>query len=280
MNCRLLTAAGALLPVLTLSAAEPKPASPAVPMQHSILDVVAAGGVMMYPLALLSVAGVVLILIYMLTIRRSAVVSDRFMSTVEIMLRQRDYRGLLGHAGHQNECMARITQRTLEFVTANQDVSFEGIRDVAQTEGSRQVGMLTSRITYLAEIGAIAPMVGLLGTVIGMIKAFLEIASGQVQGVRQMGLAEGVSEALVATAFGLSISIVALVAYAMFRGRLQKRVSELECATTHFVALLNAQAQRGQASLAQPAAYRAREDYAMPTPLPLGAEQRPDLHGI
>ena len=60
--------------------------------------------------------------------------------------------------------------------------SFENVREVAQTEGSRQAGMLTSRITYLADIGSIAPMVGLLGTVIGMIKAFIEISAGGSQG--------------------------------------------------------------------------------------------------
>jgi biopolymer transport protein ExbB len=180
--------------------------------------------------------------------------------------------------------VARITQKTLDFMNANPGSSFENIREVAQAEGSHQAGLLTSRITYLADIGAIAPMVGLLGTVFGMIEAFYRISSGEVAGVREMGMAEGVSKALIATAGGLAISIPSLTFYSIFRGRVQKYVSELEAAATHFIALLHAQFEREAA--AQPAHFqtapmqqRGREDYAMPVASPLSGE-RPDLHGI
>lgn len=280
MNCRLLTAAGLLLPVFTLSAADAAPAAgtAAAVTKIDLFQVVAAGGMMIYPLALLSVIGVVLILIYLLTIRRNAVVSDRFMNLAESLLRKRDYLGLLNYSHRKNECIARITQKTLDFVINNPGIPFENVREVAQTEGSRQAGVLTSRVTYLADIGAIAPMIGLLGTVIGMIKAFLEIAAGKVPGVREMGLAQGVSEALIATAFGLAISILALSFYSFFRGRVQKIIAELEAAATHLVALLHAQFERQPQPSYNPA-QRPREDYAMPGPAPLGFD-RPDLHGI
>ena len=84
-------------------------------------------------------------------------------------------------------------------------------------------------------------MVGLLGTVFGMIEAFIEISTGDVHGVRQMGLAEGVSKALIATAGGLAISIPALAFYSIFRGRVHKYVSQLEAAATHLLILLHAQ---------------------------------------
>ena len=123
-------------------------------------------------------------------------------------------------------------------------------------------------------------MVGLLGTVFGMIEAFMQIYSGQVQGVREMGLAEGVSKALIATAGGLAISIPALAFYSIFRGRVQKYGSELEAAATYFIALLHAQYERLPAQpYVAPAQQRAREDYAMPVASPLAGD-RPDLHGI
>ena len=126
----------------------------------------------------------------------------------------------------------------------------------------------------------VAPMIGLLGTVIGMIKAFLEISNGGKQGVREMGLAEGVSEALIATACGLAISILAFVFYSIFRARVQKFVCELEAAATHLVALLHMQFDRQSVpTYAAPSQQRAREDYAMPVASPLGGE-RQDLHGI
>lgn len=235
---------------------------------------------MMYPLGIMSVITVLLIVVFLLTIRRNAVVSDRFMNTAESLIRKRDYLGLIGFCHRRNECMARVTQKTLDFMTANPGASFESVRDVAQVEGSHQAGMLTSRITYLADIGGIAPMVGLLGTVMGMIKAFIEISAGEGTGVRQMGLAEGVSEALIATAGGLAISIPALAFYSIFRGRVQKYVSELEAAATHFIAILQSQLERQPtAQPFVPQVQRAREDYAMPVASPLVGE-RPDLHGI
>ena len=282
MNCRLLTATGTFLPVLTLSAAEAAaPAagtSTAAATQIDFLNIVAAGGIMMYPLALLSIIGVVLILIYLLTIRRNAVVSDRFMNAAEAMIRKRDYLGLIAYSHRQNECMARITQKMLDFFTKNPIASFSDVREVAEAEGSRQAGMLSSRITYLADIGSIAPMVGLLGTVLGMIKSFVMISSGDSHGVHQMGLASGVAEALITTAAGLMIGIPALVFYSLFRGRVQKYIAELEAAATHLMALLHAQVERQSTSSYNPS-QRSREDYAMPSVSPLGGD-RPDLHGI
>jgi len=282
MKSRLLIAAGMYISAHCASAAgaaAPLTGAATAHPTKNFLEVVVAGGIMVYPLALLSVVGVLLILIYLLTIRRNAIVSDHFMLTAETLIRKRDYLGLIAFSQRRNECIARITQKTLTFLSTNPGNSFENIREVAQTEGSRQAGMLTSRIAYLADIGAIAPMVGLLGTVLGMIEAFIEMSGGDVQGVRQMGLAEGVSKALIATAGGLGISILALAFYSIFRGRVQKYVSELEAAATHLVALLHAQFERQAVPSYTPAGQRSRENYAVPD-ASLMAGERPDLHGI
>ena len=108
----------------------------------------------------------------------------------------------------------------------------------AQTDNI-QANLLSQRVSYLADIGAIAPMVGLLGTVIGMIKSFLQISSGNFEGVRQMALASGVSEALISTAGGLSVGIIAMVFYFIFRSRVNRFTAELESAATHILALLS-----------------------------------------
>jgi biopolymer transport protein ExbB len=247
-----------------------------------LLQIFHDGGIMMYPLALLSLAAVVMILLFLLTIRRNAVVSDRFMNNAEALIRKRDFLGLVSYAHRQNECMARIAQKSLEFMTKNSSATFSDVREVAEAEGSRQVGMLSSRITYLADIGSVAPMVGLLGTVLGMIKSFINISTGGFEGARQMKLADGVSEALITTAAGLMVGIPALVFYSIFRGRVQKYIAELEAASTHFMATLHSQIQRQAAP--QPAhapapARRPQEDFGMPVPSPLN-DDRPDLHGI
>ncbi len=282
MKCCHLSVAGFFVSSILATAATPTP--PVVgPKETNFLELLAKGGIMMYPLGVMSIITVLLVFIFILTIRRNAIVSDRFMATTEAMIRKRDYLGLITLSHNRNECMARITQKTLDFMNANPGAAFENVREVAQAEGSHQAGMLTSRITYLADIGAIAPLVGLLGTVFGMIEAFFSIAAGEVAGVREMGLAEGVSKALIATAGGLAISIPALAFYSVFRGKVQKYISELEAAATHFIALLQAQAERqhphqtypGQSQQQQ----RGRDEYPG-----AGASHRsgdrPDLHGI
>lgn len=279
MKCFTFSTAALLCGVLSASAQETVEA--ATTKQTNFLEIVAAGGVMMYPLALISVVGVVLVLLYLLTIRRNAVVSDRFMNNAEAMIRKRDYLGLIAFCHRQNESMARVTQKTLDFFTKYPSASFGEVREVAEAEGSRQAGLLSSRITYLADIGSIAPMVGLLGTVLGMIKSFLQIS--EFAGVKQMELAAGVSEALITTAAGLMIGIPALVFYSLFRGRVQKYIAELEAAATHLMALLHTQVEHqqpsGRESHGTPSQQRTREDYGMPVPSTLGND-RPDLHGI
>ena len=95
---------------------------------------------------------------------------------------------------------------------------------------------------------------------LGMIRAFLEINTGNVEVVRQMKLAGGVAEALVTTASGLSIGIIAMIFYSVFRGRVQRSLAELEAAATHLLALLGSQFQ--QSARHQP------ENQTLPPPDP------------
>ncbi len=160
------------------------------------------------------------------------------MATADALLRKRDYLGLLAISNRHHEAVARIMQRTLDFLTQHPDATFSEAREIAETEGTRQAAALNQRITYLSDIGTIAPMVGLFGTVLGMIKSFSVVASDIVAS-RPIMLAEGVSEALVTTATGLVIGIPAMAAYAFFRGRVQSLIAELESASTQLVAVLS-----------------------------------------
>jgi biopolymer transport protein ExbB len=210
-------------------------------------------GWLFYPLAALSVIAVFLIFLYLLIIRRGAVVSDRFMDQADALIRRQDFAGLLSVCNRRGESIARITQKTLDFAIKNPTASFEEVREVTESEGSRQASLLNQRITYLADIGAIAPMVGLLGTVIGMILAFDAMASEAV-GAQQQLLAKHVSMALFTTAAGLVIGIVSLMFYSIFRGKVQRLISEMEAASTHLMALLAAQYKRASRAAAARAA--------------------------
>jgi len=200
------------------------------------------GGVVMIPLAGLSFVAVLLIIYYMLTIRQGTVVSDKFMNAADALIRKQDYLGLIAVCNRENEAIARITYKTLDFATKNPTASFEEVREVTEAEGSRQASILNQRITYLADVGSVAPMVGLLGTVLGMIRTFNELNAVQAQA--QGLMSQGVSQALITTATGLSIGIPSLIFYSIFRGKVQKMISEMEAAMTHLMALLAAQYKR------------------------------------
>ena len=98
-------------------------------------------------------------------------------------------------------------------------------------EGGRIADAMMSSVDWLADIAAIAPLVGLLGTVLGMFQAFGGIASDVSAGAKPVVLAQGVSQAIVTTIFGLIVAIPSLAAYAVFRRRAQKRIAEIEAAS-------------------------------------------------
>ncbi len=224
----------ALLAPATLARAQD---APPIRPEATLWEVVLSGGPVMIPLGILSVIAVMLVLIYLFTLRRGAVVTKRYMTTADALLRKRDYLGLLAISNRHREAVARIMQRTLDFITQHPEATFAEAREIAETEGTRQAAALNQRIAYLADIGTIAPMLGLFGTVLGMIKSFSVVASDIVAS-RPIMLAEGVSEALVTTAAGLLIGIPAMAAYAFFRGRVQSLIAELEAASTQLIALL------------------------------------------
>ncbi|MGB8168759.1 MAG: MotA/TolQ/ExbB proton channel family protein [Chthoniobacteraceae bacterium] len=196
------------------------------------------GGWAMVPLGFLSVVTVMLVLVYLFTLRRSSILTSHYMSTADVLLKKRDYLGLLAISSRHSEAVARVVQRTLDFATKNPNATFDTIREIAETEGSGQAASLQHRVVYLADIGMLAPMIGLLGTVVGIIRAFAKLGSGDATVSRDILLASGVSEALVATATGLILGITAMGFYSLFRNRVQSLISDLEIASTHVLALI------------------------------------------
>src|SRR5204863_867997 len=200
-------------PVLaTLAGATPllaQSATPAlVPDIHSrtIMDTLIAAVPVMIVRLLLSIFFVMRVVVYVMTIRRGAVVSSGYMATADALLRKRDYLGLLAVSNRHGEAIARVVQKVLDFTTKNPNAQFEQMREIAQTEGTRVAASLNNRVIYLADIGMIAPLLGLLGTVFGIIRSFGALGA-DVGSARYVALSQGISQALVNTAAGLAIGI-------------------------------------------------------------------------
>ena len=235
--------ATAIAAPLLAQTAPPTAGLPLVPHSKTIMDALIAAGPVMILLFLLSVFSVMLVIVYLMTIRRGAIVSSGYMATADALLRKRDYLGLLAVSNRHGEAIARVVQKILDFTTKNPNADFQQAREIAETEGGRVAASLNNRVTYLADIGMIAPLLGLLGTVLGIIRSFGALGA-DLGTARYVLLSRGISEALVNTCAGLAIGIPAMIFYAFFRGKAQKLISELESASTHVLALLSLQYDR------------------------------------
>ncbi|MEO6872558.1 MAG: MotA/TolQ/ExbB proton channel family protein [Chthoniobacterales bacterium] len=216
---------------------------PLLPRTTNILEAMIAAGPVMILLVLLSIVSVAMIVVYLFTIRRGAIVTSGYMATADALLRKRDYLGLLAVSNRHGEAIARVVQKTLDFMTKNPTADFAQAREIAETEGTRVATSLNNKVTYLADIATIGPLVGLFGTVIGIIRAFGALGS-DLGPTRYTLLSKGISEALINTCGGLAVGITAMIFYAIFRGRAQRLISDLESASTHIIALLSLQPVR------------------------------------
>jgi biopolymer transport protein ExbB len=111
------------------------------------------------------------------------------------------------------------------------------IQEAMESEGERGATALWQKISYLNNIGTLAPLLGLLGTVWGMMRAFGAIAfdSAQVKGI---AMASSVATAMVTTAAGLLLAIPAIAVYYYLRGRVIKIVAEVEAQASEFVEMI------------------------------------------
>ncbi|MBN2302573.1 MAG: MotA/TolQ/ExbB proton channel family protein [Lentisphaerae bacterium] len=110
------------------------------------------------------------------------------------------------------------------------------LKDVIEGEGSRQAEAIQGQTQFLLDIAVIAPMIGLLGTVFGMLRAFRAVQD--IASAKPVLLAEGITLALQTTAFGLMIGIPAMIFYAYFRRLASKQISYLEAAATDVMTAL------------------------------------------
>jgi len=228
----------------------------------TLLDVLQKGGWAVYVLCGLSFVAMVLIFYNLFAIRRGTIITQRFLNAIDAYLHKGDLPGLVAYAAGEREVFARIVQQTLQFGTRNPGTRISVLRDIAETEGSRQSSRLYQWVSYLYDIGIIAPMIGLAGTVTGMILSFQVLGGVGEAAIRPSALADGVAEALIATAAGLVVGTPAMIFYAIFKGRVQNLVSELEAATTAFMAQIETYHSRTVDAEVQPTPGSQEKSYA------------------
>lgn len=199
-----------------------------VPAETSTRSVIMAAGWPMFVILGLSFIAVILIAYFLFTLNKGQLVPATFMKDAHDAIDDNDIEALQIICRRDDSPTAKIVSAAVEQLSLNREVDYLIVRDAVEGEGSRQAGNIWQRIQYLMDIGVIAPMVGLLGTVLGMIEAFTGIQQGEIGSVKPTILAGGVSKAMVTTAGGLIVGIATMLLYALFRGRVNNLIGTME----------------------------------------------------
>ena len=191
------------------------------------------GGILMVPIMACSIVALAITIERFYTLRRATIDTREFMDTMRQVLRQNRLQEAIEICDETQGPIARIMKAGI----LRHNRSKEDIREAIEDAGHLEIPRLERYLSALATCANIAPLLGLLGTVAGMIKAFAQI---QYKGgdVNPADLAEGISNALVTTAAGLSIAIPTLIAYNYFVSRVENMVLEMEISSSELVELL------------------------------------------
>jgi biopolymer transport protein ExbB len=204
-------------------------------MWHWIL----AGRTMMIPLGLASLVAVAVVIERLIVLRRGRVIVPEIAAAVDTLDSGRDLSVAYALCKGRPGPFANIVTAGLDHADSDWTV----IRDVLQDAGRREATLLARRLGVLETVAAASPLLGLLGTVMGMIRIFAAVSNAGIGDPQ--ALSGGISEAMVTTATGLFIGIPALVAYNWLNSRADGLIFELE---TYASRLLDSLRRRGQAA--------------------------------
>ena len=185
-------------------------------------DLFVKGGILMWPLLACSVAAVAVIIERAIRVRPKKVMPQDFLTEVEDLVQRRKLPEALVLCKTNSSSLSRILLKGIENFGKDRDIIKEKIEEV----GRREAQQLEKGCGILGTVASISPLLGLLGTVFGMIKVFHVISEKGVGNASY--LSGGISEALITTAAGLLIAIPVLVAYKYFLSRVENLVSQME----------------------------------------------------
>ncbi len=195
------------------------------------LSIVFAGGVvgaiMILILLALSLTAAYLIFDQIMTIRRKDIMPPGLSETVRESLVAGNVKDAKQACVDHPSLLSFVLMNGISELKYGWSATEKALEDALAEQSAR----LLRKVEYLSVIGNIAPMVGLLGTVIGMIAAFQQVASNQAGSAPQ--LAEGIYQALVTTVGGLIVAIPAIGAFAIFRNRIDQFIAEAAYVAQH-----------------------------------------------
>jgi biopolymer transport protein ExbB len=192
-----------------------------------------AGGLFMWPIALCSIVAMAIVVERLWTLQQRRVMPPDLTRRIWALVEGGQVNDRVIAALESNSPLGKILATGLEHRHRPREVMMERLEDA----GRHVAHELDRFLNTLGTIAGVAPLLGLLGTVSGIIKAFNAIYSGGLGDPR--ALSGGISEALLTTAFGLMVAIPSFVAYRYLRGRVDGTVVQIEKDVVRFADALN-----------------------------------------
>lgn len=199
----------------------------------SMWDLTLAGGPLMIPLLICSIIAIYIFVERLLTINRANVSSDSFMGKIKELVLKGDISGAKILCSQQDTPVARMIEKGVTRIGSplkNIEASIENV-------GKIEVFRLEKNLSVLATIAGAAPMIGFLGTVIGMVQAFIAIAQEEGS-VSPKLLADGIYTAMITTVAGLVVGIIAYLGYNYLVTRVSKVIHKMEYSSIEFIDML------------------------------------------
>jgi biopolymer transport protein ExbB len=197
-----------------------------------VSDVVEKGGLLVYPLLFIFVWSLYIIVIKAASLRRARIIKHDAIEEIEKLLIKRRIPEATAYCKQHSVPMTRV----LLAAILNYEKDESELKDVLEEAGRQEIPIIRRHLTALGTIASVAPLLGLLGTVLGMISVFTTLS--QDTAVNAGMLAGGISEALVTTALGMLVAVPALTSYNYFISRVQNLIIEMERVSLHMVAVL------------------------------------------
>lgn len=194
--------------------------------EQTVLDTVIDGGIVGLFIILLSVVSVGFIIEHFMTIRKTTLMPDSVAADLESLIAQGQVDQAIEycHDPPNHSLFATVVLAGLERYKGS-EFGFAEYKAAVEEAGEDQTGSLYRKTEVLGLIGSIAPMLGLTGTVLGMIKAFNTIAATD-GAAKPAELAGGIGQALVTTLMGLVVAIPTMVAFSYFRNKIDSIIAE------------------------------------------------------
>lgn len=209
-------------------------ASTTAPVEQSIslLELVTRGGWVMFPIGFLALVSVYLIVERFITISRAGKVDTGFMTNIKTMLLDGKIDAALSMCRSSNTPIARLLEKGIKRLGK----PVKEIESAVENTGKLEIYKLEKNLSYLGIIAGIAPMLGFIGTISGVINIFYKISISADFGIQQ--ISDGLYEKMVTSAAGLMVGIIAHIGFHLLNTMIDRVTFQLESTTVEFIDLI------------------------------------------